>query len=108
MEGAVDRIEEAFWSRYEANPDLRDALEGKDRVIVIAPSDGPAHHVVVEDGQIVATGEGDREADVRVAGSTEDILAVLRGELHPVKAYLTRRVKVDAPLRDLTLVKSFL
>lgn len=108
MEDAVDRIEEAFWDHYESNADLRDSLAGKDRVIVIAPSDGEARHVLVEDGEIVSTGVGDRDADVRVEGSTEDILAVIRGELSPVKAYFTGRVSVSAPMRDLLLVKSFL
>lgn len=104
----MDRIEEAFWDRYESNADLREALEGKDRTIVINPDDGVAHHVLVEDGRIVATGTGDRDADVRVEGSTEDILDVLRGELSPLKAYFTGRVSVSAPMRDLMLVKSFL
>lgn len=108
MDDAVDRIEEAFWDRYESNAKLRDALEGKDRTIVIAPSDGEAHHVLVEDGEIVATGTGERDADVRVEGSTEDILGILRGELSPLKAYFTGRVSVSAPMRDLLMVKSFL
>jgi putative sterol carrier protein len=108
LDDAVDRVEEAFWGHYESNEDLRDSLSGKDRTIVVAPSHGEARHVLVEDGEIVGTGVGDRDADVRVEGSTEDILAVIRGELSPLKAYFTGRVSVSASMRDLLLVKSFL
>jgi len=105
----VKAIEGAFWRRYDANEAFRTALKGKDRAIHLNVKDGPSWRILVKDGRIVETGEGAPSVpDVVMTGTTEDILLVANGKLHPLRAYLERKVHVKAPLRDILLVKSFL
>ncbi len=109
VEDAVAFIRSRFERMHEENAKLRRSLRGKDRDILIELTDAPDQRVIVADGRIVEAGEGSLDdPDVRVTLSRDDLLAVLNGELHPVTAYLTRRVRVKAPIRDVALVKGFL
>lgn len=109
VEEAVTRIQETFWAHYNRNERLREALSGKDRRILLDVLDDETYHVIVEDGRITQAAPGPIEdPDVRVESTLEDLLALLNGDLHPIKAYFSRRVRVHAPVRDLFLVKGFL
>lgn len=109
VEDAVGFIEDRFWHHYESNADLREALEGKDRTILLDVRDGPSYHVLVVDGVLEAVQEGAVEdPDVRIIADRDDLLDVLNRDVHPVAAYLRGKVKVRAPVRDLMLVKAFL
>jgi putative sterol carrier protein len=56
-------------------------------------------HVDVNDGAVHVT-ESDASADCVIRASEENLLRIVRGELNPVTAYMTGRVKVEG---DITL-----
>jgi putative sterol carrier protein len=56
-------------------------------------------HVDVKDGAVAVT-ESDAPAECVIRASEENLLRIVRGELNPVTAYMTGRVKVEG---DLTL-----
>ncbi len=56
-------------------------------------------HVDVKDGAVDVT-ESDAPADCVIRASEENLLRIVRGELNPVTAYMTGRVKVEG---DITL-----
>jgi putative sterol carrier protein len=56
-------------------------------------------HVDVDDGDVAVT-ESDAPADCVIRASEENLLRVVRGDLNPVTAYMTGRVKVEG---DITL-----
>jgi putative sterol carrier protein len=56
-------------------------------------------HVDVNDGAVHVT-ESDAPADCVIRASEENLLRIVRGELNPVTAYMTGRVKVEG---DITL-----
>ncbi|MDQ4018280.1 MAG: SCP2 sterol-binding domain-containing protein [Actinomycetota bacterium] len=58
-------------------------------------------HVDVNDGDVDVTKTG-APADCVIRASEENLLRVVRGDLNPVTAYMTGRVKVEG---DITLAK---
>jgi len=50
--------------------------------------------VDVDDGKIVVT-EGEAHADARIAMSEETFRKLVARELNPMKAFMTRKIKVD-------------
>ena len=54
-------------------------------------------HVAVDDGKVSVT-ESDAHADCVIRASEENLLRIVRGELNPVTAYMTGRVRVEGDL----------
>ena len=54
-------------------------------------------HVAVDDGKVAVT-ESDAPADCVIRASEENLLRIVSGELNPVTAYMTGRVRVEGAL----------
>ena len=107
VEECVKRMEEGFWRRYNASEDLRKKLEGKTRIIQLALTDGHGHWFHIQDGKLASVSHGMHpKPDVVVNTSKHDLLAVFNGELKPMQAYLTGRVRVKASFGDILFAKS--
>lgn len=106
----LERIENGFQRKWENNADFRDSLKGKDRDILIELTDLGSWLLTVRDGKLEGIEEVDGldDPDVRITAEVEDFLALFDGELSPLKAYATKKVKVNAGIRDILLVKSFM
>lgn len=105
----LEKIERGFHRKWDNDPEFRDSLKGKDRVILIDLTDMGAWTLRVEDGKLQEIEEGrPDDFDVRLKTASEDFLAIFEGDLSPLKAYMTNKVKVKAGLRDIMLVKSFM
>jgi hypothetical protein len=57
--------------------------------------------------QDVEPGEN-RDAQIKITLTSDDLLALAAGELHFAKAWASGRVKVDASVRDILRLRSFL
>lgn len=103
------RLERGFQRKWENDADFRESLKGKDRDILIDLTDIGAWTLRVRDGKLEEI-ERDRpeDPDVSVKTSSDDFIAIFKGELSPVKAFLFRKVKVNAPPGDIKLVKAFM
>lgn len=109
VEQCLQRLEDGFRRRWENNPDFRSSLEGKDREILIDLRETGSWWIEVDDGELAAIHEGaGSDADVAIEADAEDFVDIFDGDLGPVKAYMTGKIKVDAGMRDLLLVKKFL
>lgn len=107
VEECVKRMEAGFWRRYNANPDLQKRLAGKTRVIQLALTDGHGWWFHIVDGRLAEIQHGlHPRPDATVAVSKHDLLSVFNGELKPMQAYLTGRVRVKASLGDVLFAKS--
>lgn len=105
----LDRLEQGFYRKWENDADFRDSLKGKDRDILIDLTDLSAWTLRVRDGKLEEVQERRPEdPDVRLTTTVDDFLAVFDGDLSPLKAYVQKRVKVKAGIRDILLVKSFM
>lgn len=100
-------MEESFWRRYHANPELQVKLAGKERVIQLALTDGHGQWFHIIDGKLASIEHGHHpRPDAVVTVSKHDLLAVFNGELKPMQAYLTGRVRVKASFSDMLFAKS--
>lgn len=109
VEECVKRMEEGFWRRYDANPDLRKKLEGKSRIIQLALTDGHGYYFQITQGKLAGVQHGMHpNPDATVAVSKHDLLAVFNGEIKPMQAYLTGKVRVKASLSDMLFAKSLM
>lgn len=109
VEDCLQRLEDGFRRRWENNEDFRSSLRGKDREILIDLRETGSWWLEVRDGNLEAIREGTTEdADVRIEADAGNFVDVFDGDLGPVKAYMTGKIKVDAGMRDLMLVKKFL
>lgn len=107
VEECVKRMEEGFWRRYNANPDLRAKLAGKDRIIQLSLTDGHGYYFHIVDGKLAEIQHGmHAQPDAVVTVSKHDLLAVFNGELKPMQAYLTGRVRLKASFGDVLFAKS--
>lgn len=109
VEECVKKMEEAFWRRYNAKPELREKLAGKERIIQLALTDGHGHWFHIKDGKLAEVQHGlHPEPHATVSVSKHDLLAVFNGELKPMQAYLTGRVRVKASFADMLFAKSLI
>lgn len=109
VEEAVKRMEAGFWRRYHANPDLQKKLEGKERVIQLALTDGHGYWFHIVDGKLAEIQHGmHARPDATVTVSKHDLLAIFNGQLKPMQAYLTGKVRVKASFSDLLFAKSLI
>lgn len=61
----------------------------------------------LKDGQLVDVGKTtSRQAQIRLAMNSDDLLALVDGQLKMASAWATGRVKVDAGVRDLLKLRS--
>lgn len=61
----------------------------------------------LKDGQLVDVGRTtSRQAQIRLAMNSDDLLALVDGRLKMASAWATGRVKVDAGVRDLLKLRS--
>lgn len=110
IQQCLQRLEAGFRRRWDNNPDFRKSLAGKDRDILIDLREAGAWTLQVRDGDLreIVEGRPVDKPDVRIEADAENFLAIFNGTLSPAEAYLKKKVKVKAPLRDILLVKSFL
>jgi len=109
VEECVKRMEEGFWRRYHASADLRAKLAGKERIIQLALTDGHGYWFHILDGKLAEVQHGIHpKPDATVHVSKHDLLAVFNGELKPMQAYLTGRVRVKASFSDMLFAKSLI
>lgn len=109
VDEAVKRLEAAFWRRYNARPELQEKLGGKTRVLQLSLTDrsDENHWFHLVDGKLEKTERGTHpKPDALVTCTSADLFAIFNGELKPIQAYLTKRIKVKASLTDLLFAKS--
>lgn len=56
----------------------------------------------------LAPGEPEEETDVRIRAASDDLVALVEGDLSFVSAYLTGKVRVDAAVADLLQLRRML
>lgn len=109
VDECVKRMEEGFWRRYDSQPDLREKLAGKTRVIQLSLTDGHGYWFHILDGKLAGVQHGNHpRPDALVTTSKHDLLAIFNGELKVMQAYLTGRVRVKAGLGDILFAKTLI
>lgn len=81
---------------------------GFDRTLTCSLKDlGIVFRGRLKDGHLHDIGRADsRDAQIRLTMSSDDLLALVDGNLHMASAWATGRVKVEAGVRDLLKLRS--
>lgn len=80
---------------------IADKLRGHDLLALVETKQGRRLYVQLKDGQAVTMAECDAKPDCTVTADENDLLALIRGQLNPVKAILTRRIGVQGNMKAL-------
>ncbi|MCI4368939.1 MAG: SCP2 sterol-binding domain-containing protein [Thermoplasmata archaeon] len=91
------------------NPGVREELEGIRRTIVIHLTDERSYAVDLKEGRLtnLRTGSKDR-ADVTITTDSATFDGLVKKELGPMKALVTRKLTIDGSLEDKLLFRKLL
>jgi putative sterol carrier protein len=101
---------EHLTDRMAANADRTKAKLDFDRTLSCRISDlDTAFHARLTGGQIVDIGEGeDPTAKLKLTAASDDLVALVRGQLNAATAWASGRVKIDASLMDMMKLRKLL
>ena len=95
-----------FNSRIKDEPKYSGVIEGKERSICISVSDGDNYVSNLKDMQLEEFKESeDTSKDLVVTATSDVLIALIKKEMSPIKAYMTGELKVKASLTDMLLLK---
>ena len=98
-----------FNQKAEADPKLRCELEGKVRHVFIEVTDGQSYCFTLKDCRISPLEKGrPPETDIHIATDCGTLEALLKREMGPMKALVTKRLKlVKISMEDLNTLRKF-
>lgn len=71
--------------------------------------DTEVYSMVLEDSKIKDfKPEAIEDADVVVTSTPEAVVALIEGDLRPMRAYLTKKIRIKGKIQDLMFLKKFL
>lgn len=95
-----------FNERAESDEKLRKELEGVNRRIQIEVTDGKNFNFVLENIRISDFVEGDMDSpDITIVSDTETIHGLFNGEIGPMKALATKKLRVQGSLSDMLKIR---
>ncbi len=98
-----------FNRHAERTPGVREELAGLERTISIHLTDGPNYSVDLRDGRLqnLRTGNA-KSADVTITTDTVTFHGLVRKEIGPMKALVTRKLSIEGRLEDKLLFRKLL
>mgnify|MGYP001113733378 CR=1 FL=1 len=108
MKELLEEVMDRFNEKAQKDPKLQEALEGKVRKVYIHITDGTSYNFTLRDKRVGGLSEGPiGDPDITVTSTEEVMTKILRKEMKPLKAYITKKVSFDASLEDLLTLKQF-
>lgn len=113
MDDVETKLRDLIARLHDSEDEAKDALRSslaEPRVLALRVTDLQRDYwAVLEEGAMhdVAAGERD-DAHIRISAASDDIVALIDGELKLVPAFLGGRLKVDASLADMLQLRKML
>ncbi|MCI4363414.1 MAG: SCP2 sterol-binding domain-containing protein [Thermoplasmata archaeon] len=105
LAGLVDR----FNRHAERNPGIQTELQGVNRVISIRLTDEGQYSLELKGGKLSGLRSGEAEKpDLTITTDSLTFLGLIRREIGPMKAIVTRRLAIDGSLEDKLLLRRLL
>lgn len=109
LEDLLNEAVEKFNKRVEEDAELRKAVEGKKRKVLIELKDGRKYNILLENGKMGNPKIGDiDEPDIRISSSSEILEKILKKEMKVIKAYALGKLKIKGKLEDILTIKKFM
>jgi len=99
-----------FNERADTDPIFAARVSEFSKVIVFCLDDGGSYCFTLTNGRVPAIFEANPRTphDIKIMSNSRDLLALLSGELDPMKALLGRKVRINGGLKDIAWLKRFL
>jgi putative sterol carrier protein len=109
IEETLASLVDRFNRHAEKNPAMREELDGIDRTIVIRLTDEGTYAVDLRKGQLTNLRTTTPEkADVTITTDTETFQGLIKKDIGPMKAIVTRKLSIDGSLEDKLLFRKLL
>jgi putative sterol carrier protein len=109
IEETLASLVDRFNRHADQNPAVRDELRGLHRVIAIHLTDGQRFEVDLRDGHLADLRTANSvKADVTITTDSSTFLGLVRKEIGPMKALVTRKLSIDGSLEDKLLFRKLL
>jgi putative sterol carrier protein len=104
LEHAVDK----FNTKVTEDEKLRAELDGLERTIVIQVKGGAAFHLVLKDQRVDGVQDGPVESpDITVTADERTLTNLLKGDIGPMRALATNKLKLQGSIEDLLRIRKF-
>ena len=104
LENAVAKFNKAA----EEDPKLKAEVANMVKTVQLLITDGPSYHFVVDHGHVDGVREGGAEgAEITIEADEATIMGVFSGEINPMRAYATKKLRLKASLADLLTLRKF-
>lgn len=109
IEETLASLVERFNRRAAAQPAIREELGSLRRTIEVHVTDEGQYSVDLQDGQLrnLRSGQADHP-DLTITTDRATFLGLVKKEIGPMKALVTRRLRIDGSLEDKLLFRKLL
>lgn len=105
----LECIRETFNTRSQNEPEFRKSIAGFDRTISFSLTDDDDYFMSVVNGLVPAIQKGKPiSANIKITTNKKNFVAILSGQLDPMKAMLAGMIKVSASLQDIAWMKKLI
>jgi putative sterol carrier protein len=109
LESLILGVMEKFKAKIAEDEELKAELAGLVRRINVNTIDNEGFSFILDDGNIRDFKRGKLpEAEVTLHATTDDFKLLFKGELKPMRALVTKRLKYDASIDDILRLKKLI
>lgn len=107
VEEILEEALERFNRKLEEDVRIARELEGMERRIVLRLSDDGSYHFLLKDKKAGPLEKGETEGDIEILSDSETIVALFKGEIGPMKAIATKKLRINASIQDMLRIRKF-
>ena len=108
LQEKIEEIVVEFNKRSDEDENLRKDLEHLTKIFMI-DLESEAYSMKLENSKVSDfKTEKVEDADIILISTPETIEALLSGELRPMRAYITKKIRIKGNIKDLMFLKKFL
>ena len=109
LEGYINAAIEKYKKKIEEDEELKKELADIVRRVNVDTTDNDGFSFILDKGQVLDFKRGNLDgADITIHATTADFKLLFTGELKPMRAWATKRLKFDASIEDVMRVKKLL
>ena len=107
MEEVLRDVINQFNEKIKNDEKLQESMKDKTRTIEIELTDNDTYNFLLENGEVknFATG-GLEKSDIKIITDSETLSGIIKEEINPLKAYVSKKLQVKASLMDLLTIKN--
>lgn len=104
----LEQTVEKFNEKSRTDEKFRRELKGLRKTVQLELDDGRAYHFNLRDTLIDGVHDGKKEgADILIFTDADTFRDIVNGEMSPMRAYATKKIKFKASLSDMLMMRKF-